>query len=125
MNVTVAVEYWQNFKKLDVTNGTWWLGEPKQYVVNNPVVEHNVTIVLVIFMLSMFIWMICEIGKEYMNMKQFPRYFISTAAFAVVGLGVYWYFVDVLHFTAVAVTLTYVPLSFIVRYFVEKGWVFK
>lgn len=63
--------------------------------------------------------------KRKTKMKQFPRYFISTAAFGIVGLSVYWYFVDVLHFTAVVVTIAYVPLSFIVRYFVEKGWVFK
>lgn len=63
--------------------------------------------------------------SSIMFTKQFFKYLIVGTIYASTGLLVFGLFVDVLHFKAVYVYMIWTPLSFIVRYVVDKLWVFK
>jgi len=57
--------------------------------------------------------------------KQFIKFGLVGGIYTLIALLIYWYFSDTLHIKAVKVTLFWVPLSFIIRFLIEKIWVFK
>lgn len=56
--------------------------------------------------------------------KQFIKFGLVGGIYTLIALVVYWFFTDTLGIKAVKVTLVWVPSSFIIRFLIEKIWIF-
>lgn len=63
--------------------------------------------------------------KELLVNKEFIKFCIVGSSYTLVAVFVYWFFSDTLGIKAVIVTLVWVPSSFIMRFVINKLWVFK
>ena len=57
--------------------------------------------------------------------KEFLKFGLVGGIYTVIALLVYAYFSDILGIKAVIVTLVWVPSSFVIRFVIEKLWIFK
>lgn len=60
-----------------------------------------------------------------MLLKKFLKYGLVGGVYSIATIGVYWLFVDTLHYKAVIVSLIWIPLSFVIRFFIDKKFVWK
>ena len=56
---------------------------------------------------------------------EFVKFTISGIISIILGITVYYFFADVIGIKAVLVAIVWQPTQFVLKYFVNKKWVFK
>jgi hypothetical protein len=57
--------------------------------------------------------------------KEFFKFLSVGICYSLMAVGVYWYFSDTLGVKAWFVTVLWTPIGFLLRFVIEKLWVFK